>query len=105
MVEQIEEEYRRDFGIKIKVQCNKGRKDVQPIPLAMYEIDCELGKDKGIITLAEIIEDFDVDNFSGVKHSKVRWIEESEIDQFSEQTIDDFKDTLKIVFNKLKEIK
>lgn len=105
LVEQIEEEYRRDFGIKIKVQCNKGRKDVQPIPLAMYEIDCELGKDKGIITLAEIIEDFDVDNFSGVKHSKVRWIEESEIDQFLEQTIDDFKDTLKIVFNKLKEIK
>lgn len=103
LAEQIEEEYRKDFGINIKVQCNNDRKDVQPIPLAMYEIDTEQGKDKGIITMAEIIEDFDINNFSGDKHSEVRWIRESEIEQFSENTVEDFENTLKIVFNKLRE--
>ena len=104
LVERIEEEYRKDFGINIKVQCNKDRKDIQPIPLAMYEVDGDQGKDKGIITMAEIVGDFDIDNFSGVKHSKVRWIEEREIEQFSEPAVDDFKNTLKIVFDKLKEM-
>lgn len=105
LVEQIEEEYRKDFGIKIKVQCNENRKDIQPIPLVMYEIDSEQGKDKGVITMAEIVEDFNINEFQGSKHSEVRWIEESEIDQFSEKAVDDFKDTLKIVFEKLKEKK
>ncbi len=105
LVEQIENEYRNDFGIKIKVQCNKDREDIQPIPLAMYEIDSAQGKDKGIITMAEIVEDFDIDNFSGTKHSEVRWIEENEIENFSEPTIADFKNTLKIVFDRLKEEK
>lgn len=105
LVEQIEDEYKKDFGIVIKVQCNEDRKDIQPIPLAMYEIESEQGKDKGIITMAEIIEEVDVDNFRGIKHSKVRWIEESEIDQFSEEAVVDFKNTLKIVFNKLREKK
>lgn len=103
LAEQIEDEYRKDFGIEIKVQCNKDREDIQPIPLAMYEVDGEQGKDKGIITMAEIIGEFDVDNFHGIKHSKVRWIEEKEVDQFSEKAVSDFKNTLKIVFNKLRE--
>lgn len=104
MVERIEEEYRKDFGINIKVQCNKDRKDIQPIPLAMYEVDSDQGKDKGIITMAEIVGDFDIDNFSGAKHSTVRWIGESELEQFSEPAVADFKNTLKLVFGKLKEI-
>lgn len=103
LAEQIEEEYRKDFGITIQVQCNEDRTDIQPILLAMYEVDSDQGKDKGIITMAEIVEDFDIDNFSGTKHSEVRWIEESEIEQFSEPAVDDFKNTLKIVFDKLKE--
>ncbi len=37
--EQIEEEYQKDFGIQIEVQCNKSRNDVQPIPLVMYEVE------------------------------------------------------------------
>jgi len=104
LVERIEEEYRQDFGINIKVQCNNDREDIQPIPLAMYEVDSDQGKDKGIITMAEIVGDFDIDNFSGAKHSTVRWIEESELEQFSEPAVADFKNTLKIVFDKLKEI-
>ncbi len=102
--EQIEEEYQKDFGIQIEVQCNKSRNDVQPIPLVMYEVECEQGKDKGIITMAEIVSDFDIKNFKGNKHSAVRWIKEDEIDQFSEGAVEDFKNTLRIIFNKLKEI-
>lgn len=35
----------------------------------------------------EIIGEFDVDNFHGIKHSKVRWIEEKEIVQFLEKAV------------------
>ena len=103
--EQIKDEYKKDFGIDIKIQCNEDREDIQPIPLAMYEVENAQGKDKGIITMAEILEDYDIDNFSGEKHSEVRWIEENEVDQFSELAVNDFKNTLKLVFEKLKEIK
>ncbi len=105
LAEQIEAEYKKDFGIKIKVQCDNKRNDVQPIPLAMYEIDSEQGKDKGVITMAEIVEDFYIKDFKGPKHSEVRWIEENEIDQFSEKAVGDFKNTLRMAFNKLKEVK
>lgn len=105
LAEQIEDEYRKDFGIKIRVQCNKEREDIQPIPLAVYEVESVQGKDKGIITMAEITEDFDIANFSGDKHSKIDWISEDEIDQFSEPAVADFKNTLKLVFERLKEMK
>lgn len=105
MAEQIEKEYRKDFGIKIRVQRNENRRDVQPIPLAMYEVESEQGKDKGIITMAEIIEEFDVNAFQGDKHSEVRWMEEHEVEEFSEQAVPDFKNTLRLVFDRLKETK
>ena len=104
LAEQIEGEYRKDFGIEIRVQCNKEREDIQPIPLAMYEVESVQGKDKGIITMAEIIEKYNTTNFSGNKHSMVRWIEEKEIEQFSEPAVADFKNTLRLVFEKLKEM-
>lgn len=104
LAEQIEEEYKNDFEIKIKIQCNKEREDKQPIPLAIYEIDSEQGKDKGIITLAEIVEDYKVENFRRTKkHSEVRWIQEDKIEEFDEPAVADFKNTLKLVFNKIKE--
>ena len=102
---QIKDEYKKDFGIDIKIQCNEDREDIQPIPLAMYEVENAQGKDKGIITMAEILENNDIDNFNREKHSQVRWIEENEVDQFSEPAVNDFKNTLKLVFEKLKEIK
>lgn len=103
LTEQIEADYREDFGIEIHVQCNHGREDVQPLPLAMYEAENGQGKDKGIITMAEIVGDVDIEHFHGVKHSQIRWIGEDEIEQFSEPAVVDFKDTLKMVFERLKE--
>ena len=52
-----------------KVQSDRGRKDLQPVPLAIYEIESEQGRDKGIITLAEIVGEVDVERFHSDKHS------------------------------------
>ena len=104
LIDQIEEEYREDFGIRIKVQSDRGRKDLQPVPLAVYEIESEQGRDKGIITLAEIVGEVDVERFHSDKHSQIRWIEEDEVDGFSEPAVEDFKHTLKIVFKRLREM-
>ena len=60
---QIEQEYYEDFGLKIQVVCDARRDDEQPIPLALYEVESEQGKDKGVISLAEIIEPYDITNF------------------------------------------
>ena len=103
LAQQIEDEYKNDFDIQIKVQCNGNRADVQPIPLAMYEIEDGQGKDKGMITFAEVIGEVDMDCGKRMKHSKIRWIEESEVEGFSEPAVPDFKNTLKMVFDRLKE--
>lgn len=103
LAEQTVIEYKADFNINIRIDCNEEREDVQPIPLAMYEIETEHGKDKGIITMAQIVGDYSINSFSGKKHSEVRWINENEIENFNEPAVKDFKDTLKLVFKKMNE--
>lgn len=44
-------------------------------------------------------------HFRGDKHSEVRWMEEHEVEGFSEQAVPDFKNTLRLVFDRLKETK
>lgn len=101
---QIEKEYLEDFGIKIEVICNEKREDRQPLPLAMYEVKSDQGKDKGVITLARITEPYRVENFRGPKHSEVRWIREEEVEAFDEPAIPDFKNTLAMAFKKMREV-
>ena len=102
---QIEDEYRDDFGVKIRVVCDSEREDKQPVPLALYEVESEQGKDKGIISLAEIIEPYDVNKFmESSKHSQVRWISKDEIDSFQEEAVEDFKNTLKLAFEKMEKM-
>ena len=103
--EQIEQEYFDDFKLKIKVVCDENRDDKQPIPLALYEIKSDQGKDKGFISLAEIIEPYRADSFeANNKHSRVRWISKEEIDAFEEETVKDFKNTLQLAFEKMEEL-
>lgn len=102
---QIEQEYYEDFGLKIQVVCDARRDDEQPIPLALYEVESEQGKDKGVISLAEIIEPYDITNFvENGKHSSVRWISKEEVEDFKEDAVKDFKNTLKLAFEKMEEI-
>lgn len=105
LCDQIEKEYFEDFGVKINVICDTTRDDRQPIPLALYEIESEQGKDKGFIALAEIVESYNVNNFKeSPKHSKVRWIAKEEVEEFNEEAVKDFKSTLRIAFQKMEEI-
>lgn len=105
LVERLKSEYKKDFGIDIEIQCNNSRDDKQPIPIAMYEVSNNKGKDKGIITFAQIIGNVDLEKINPDKHSEMRWITENEIDDFKEQTVPDFKNTLKLVFKKINEDK
>ena len=103
--EQIEQEYYNDFGVKIKVVCDEEREDKQPIPLALYEVESEQGKDKGVISLAEVVETYKKSDFKeNEKHSEVRWISREEVDTFKEDTVKDFKNTLKLAFAKMEEM-
>ena len=103
--EQIEQEYYNNFGVKIKVVCDEEREDKQPIPLALYEVESEQGKDKGVISLAEVVETYKKSDFKeNEKHSEVRWISREEVDTFKEDTVKDFKNTLKLAFAKMEEM-
>lgn len=105
LCDQIEREYYEDFGVKIKVICDNTRTDIQPIPLALYEVDSEQGKDKGFISLAKIVESYEVSEFKeSTKHSQVKWITKEEVDEFKEEAVKDFKNTLKLAFRKMEEI-
>jgi len=100
LIDQIQQEYMKDFNIDIKIVCDNEREEKQPIPLAIYEI----GGDKGIIVLAEIAQEYDINNFHGKKHCELRWISEDEVEEFDEKSVKDFKNTLKLAFKKMGEI-
>ena len=69
----------------------KKENDKQPIPLALYEVESEQGKDKGVISLAEVVETYKKSDFKeNEKHSEVRWISREEVDTFKEDTVKDF---------------
>lgn len=93
----IEEEYARDFGINICLDMDRSRKDVQPKPLAVYQIERNHELQKGIIFLAKIVSGEVVLNKN--KHFSYRMISESEIEEFKdEECVSDFKQTLKMAF-------
>ena len=104
IAEIIQEEYSKDFNIKIKVICDATREDKQPVILALYEVKNDSGADKGIITIAKILDDFDISTIHSKKHEEARWIKEDEIDKFQEASVADFHDTLHKAFDKMKEI-
>ncbi|HBF3902311.1 TPA: hypothetical protein KOW35_003951, partial [Clostridioides difficile] len=53
---------------------------------------------------AEIINDYDISKFEPTsKHNELAWIGEDELEDFNENTVPDFKETLKLAFKKLNE--
>lgn len=105
LCDSIKEEYRADFGVLIEPCIQGERSDEEPVPIALYQLKKTDGLHKGVITLAKIIEEYDVDKFQSTKkHERVKWIEESEVDDFTEDAIDDFKNSLKEAFKKIKEL-
>lgn len=98
--EVLTERYERDFGVKINLVMDPDRHDRQPVPLAVYELTRDDNFKKGIIFMAEIDEDFDVESFqdSG-DYSQAVWIDENNLNSLaSESAIDDFEITCQTVF-------
>lgn len=82
---------------------DESRELTEPVPIALYEIEKVDGIHKGIIVLAEIVGEFEIESFKKTaKHQEVRWIKEEEIDNFNELCVTDFKSTLKKVFQEMK---
>lgn len=112
IAERIKEEYKQDFNIDINPVLDTTREIQEPIPIALYQVD-HTGhvkgtnkKDKGIITLAEIIGDYKPEDFKLTgKHEKVQWVTESEladIESLFEKRVPDFEQTLKRSFETIK---
>ena len=107
LCDSIKEDYRNDFGIEIDIICDDKRKDKEPKPIALYQVDKVDKLQKGVIVVARIKEN--ADRIDGVikergKHEKYMWISENEIEKFEEPAINDFKDTLKKIFSMWDEI-
>ena len=103
LCESVKEDYKNDFGIDIIVICDGERKkDMEPKPIALYQVNKVDKLQKGVIVVAKIIQNIDkieeVIKARG-KHEKYRWISEEEIETFDEPAINDFKDTLNKVFS------
>ena len=101
LCDSVKEDYKNDFGIDIDIICDGERKDIEPKPIALYQVDKVDKLQKGVIVVAKIIQNTDkIDDVIRVrgKHEKYRWISEEEVEKFDEPAINDFKDTLKKVF-------
>lgn len=112
IAQKIKEEYKQDFGIDIEPVLDKNRTIQEPIPLAIYYVDHSNRednnhkKDKGIITLAKIIGDYDPTDFRPTeKHEQVCWVSEAEltkIESIFEKRVPDFEQTLIDAFKMIK---
>lgn len=103
--ESIENEYKEDFNLDIKIIKDETREDNEPIPLAVYQIQKDNGLHKGIIFLATTeVDEESYSFYKSKKHSQIKWIKESEIDNFTEDAVKDFRKTLVMAFEKIKEL-
>lgn len=100
--DSIQDEYKRDFGLGIKLIVDQDRKESLPVPIAVYQIQKKDSLHKGMIFLAEIENDAEV-HCDKEKHCEWRYIKEEELAGFEEEAVQDFKDTLRKGFRFLNE--
>lgn len=111
-------EYKEDFKIDIAPVCDSGRDSDEPIPIALYSVNHEATSisnaktDKGIIVLAEIVGEYDVNKFEKTqKHDEAKWISDIDIEAINDKLDDavpDFKATIKRaseMIHSIKEVK
>lgn len=113
LCDSIQEDYQRDFGLELELVCDKDRDDIEPVPIALYQVDKSnkrknaMKLQKGVIVVGKIKggkEGLDEIIQNSKKHEAYKWISEAEVEGFTEGAISDFKDTLKKVFTKWNEI-
>ena len=98
--------YKDSFGLDIEpILLDKDRKDIEPMPLAIYNIQKDDDNHKGFITIAKIVDDYDINKFkSNNKYSEVKWISKKDINLFNDNdTIPDFKSSLNLAFKYLED--
>lgn len=75
------------------------RNDNQPIPIAIYELENQENIKKGIIFVAKVLNSVKCEDFRAEKsHDCIKWIGENDIDQYKDNAVPDFEDTLRKVF-------
>ncbi|EOC99333.1 hypothetical protein [Caldisalinibacter kiritimatiensis] len=97
--ESVIDEYYNDFNIKISLIKDEDRQqDIQPKPIAVYNIPKSPYLHKGVIFLGV----FDGAKYSiklTEKHKEHKFLFKDEINQFNEDAVPDFKDTLEKAFS------
>lgn len=58
LIDSIEDDYKRDFGIDIEVIKKTNRRDDEPIPIALYQIIKSEQLQKGVIVVAKILNEY-----------------------------------------------
>ncbi|WP_283696695.1 hypothetical protein [Clostridium perfringens] len=96
----LKNDYKEDFGLDIEIIKDTDRNEnLQPFPIAVYSIPKENSCSKGIIFVGKILNNAAEQIVKKTKkHDQVSWISEDEINEFSEESIPDFKDTLRKAF-------
>lgn len=103
--DSIVNEYKEDFNLDVEIVKDKTREEKAPLPLAIYQIPKDNGLHKGAIFLALVeVEEEEYKFASNGKHSEIRWISETEIEDFNEDSVKDFRKTLETAFRKVKEL-
>lgn len=102
--ESIISEYKEDFNLDLEVLKDTTRTEQSPVPLATYQIQKDNGLHKGVIFLAFVDVEEEAYKFEpNKKHSEIKWISKSEIADFDEEGVCDFKKTLEGAFRKVNE--
>ena len=101
LCDSITKEYKNDFGIDVEIICDRTRDDKQPRPLALYQVSKFDRLQKGVIVAAKLIsgqENMDNAIKRKGKHEEYKWISQKEIQNYKDNTIPDFQNTLNMVF-------
>lgn len=93
----IEDYYKENYNVQIKLVCDESREGNSIKPIAVYEINNNNNIKKGIIFVGKVIHDGGFrDNNS---HDRVEWIGEDDVDKYGDsETVENFKQTLRKVF-------
>lgn len=104
-ISSIVEYYKETYGVDIELVLDERRKEKQPIPLAVYELESRNNLKKGIIFVAKVINSIDSKDFRAEKsHDSIKWIGQEDIAKYKTNAVSDFDSTLNKVFDNFDEI-
>ena len=101
IAEEIKSYYRERYNVHIELIMDETRNEVQPYPIAIYEVKDKLNK-KGLIFLARTHKP-ENEFRSDIAHSEVKWICKEDLPSITEPKIPDFDNTIKQAFKYFEE--